>query len=53
MRVQDRLYAVALERDLRKSTVIEYKRCLGGARWYPSTVKAALASAPLDIASAG
>lgn len=28
MKVQDRLYAVALERDLRKSTVIEYKRCL-------------------------
>lgn len=28
MRVQDRLYAVALERDLRKSTVIEYARCL-------------------------
>src|SRR5262249_41455099 len=28
MKVQDRLYAVALERDLRRSTVIEYKRCL-------------------------
>lgn len=28
MKVSDRLYAVALERDLRKSTVIEYKRCL-------------------------
>ena len=28
MKVRDRLYAVALERDLRKSTVIEYKRCL-------------------------
>lgn len=28
MKVQARLYAVALERDLRKSTVIEYQRCL-------------------------
>lgn len=28
MKVVDRLFAVALERDLRKSTVIEYKRCL-------------------------
>lgn len=28
MKVLDRLFAVALERDLRQSTVIEYKRCL-------------------------
>jgi len=28
MKVVDRLYAVALERDLRKSTVLEYKRSL-------------------------
>ncbi len=28
MKVLDRLFAVAMERDLRKSTVIEYQRCL-------------------------
>jgi hypothetical protein len=28
MKIIDRLFAVGLERDLRKSTVIEYKRCL-------------------------